>query len=78
MMGAVGGGDLDDLCQMAGEAARARGHDLGEWLAPPGEGELVRTASCRRCGRIAYVRFEPGLGGAAGDALTEPCSGERP
>jgi hypothetical protein len=64
---------LDDLCQSAEDAARAGGHDLGEWEAPAGEESLARSAACRRCGRFAYVRAESSLAGAAGPALTEPC-----
>jgi hypothetical protein len=75
MMGMVGGGNLDELCQVAAESGRARGAELSAWEAPPDQRALVRTASCRRCGRIAYVRSEPGLAGVAGEALTEPCSG---
>lgn len=64
---------LDDLCQNADDAARSGGHDLGEWAAPPGEESLARSATCRRCGRVAYVRAESLLAGAAGPALTERC-----
>ena len=65
---------LDDLCQSAGDMARAGGHDLGEWEAPEGEETFARSAVCRRCGRVAYVRSEPAMAGAAGPALTEPCA----
>ena len=64
---------LDDLCQSAEEAALAGGHDLGGWDAPEGEESFARAAVCRRCGRVAYVRSEPSMAGAAGPALTEPC-----
>jgi len=64
---------LDDLCSSAEEAARARGHELGTWAAPPGEASIARGARCLRCGRGAYVRAEPPLVGAAGPALSEPC-----
>ncbi len=65
---------LDELCQNAEDAARFGGHDLGEWETPPGEESLARSATCRRCGRVAYVRAESSLAGAAGPALTEPCA----
>jgi hypothetical protein len=69
---------LDDLCQNAEDAARSGGHQLGEWAAPPGEESLARSATCRRCGRVAYVRAESSLLGAAGPALTEPCTEAEP
>jgi hypothetical protein len=69
----VVGGNLDDVCGMAAVAAREQGHELGAWRAPPGEENVARTATCVRCGRLAYVRSESGLAGAAGEALTEPC-----
>lgn len=65
---------LDDLCQSAEDEACSGGHDLGDWEAPPGEESLARSAACRRCGRVAYVRAELSLAGAAGPALTEPCT----
>jgi hypothetical protein len=66
---------LDDLCETAEDAARSGGHDLGEWTAPPGEESLALVATCRRCGRVAYVRAESSLLGATGPALTESCDG---
>ena len=72
----VVGGNLDDVCAMAADAARRQGHNLGAWEAPPGEEAVARTAACQRCGRVVYVRSESGLAGAAGDALTEPCSAD--
>jgi hypothetical protein len=66
---------LDDLCQSAEDAALAGGHELGEWEAAEGEESLARSAVCRRCGRVAYVRAEPAMAGAAGPALTEACTG---
>jgi hypothetical protein len=75
MMGVVRVDQLDALCQTAMDAALARGHDLGEWEAAPGEEPIARRSSCRRCGRTAYVRAESGLAGAAGTALTERCPG---
>ena len=68
---------LVDLCESAEDAARSGGHDLGAWEAPPGEESLARSATCRRCGRVAYVRAEAPLAGAAGPALTEPCTEAR-
>jgi hypothetical protein len=65
---------LEDLCESVEDAARAGGHDLGDWESPAGEESLARSAVCRRCGRVAYVRAEPSLAGAAGPALNEPCS----
>jgi hypothetical protein len=64
---------LRDLCDGAMDAARVRGHELGDWEAPAGEEALARSAACRRCGRIAYVRAEGTLAGAAGPALAERC-----
>jgi hypothetical protein len=69
----VVGGNLDDVCAMAADAAREQGHELGAWRAPVGEEDVARTAACVRCGRIAYVRSDSGLAGAAGEALTDPC-----
>jgi hypothetical protein len=74
----VVGGNLDDVCAMAADAARAQGHDLGPWEAPPGEEAVARMAACRRCGRVAYVRSESGLAGAAGEVLTERCPADDP
>jgi hypothetical protein len=65
--------DSDDLCALAADRARARGHELGPWTPMPGEEAIARTASCTRCGRVAYVRFESALVGAAGPALTDSC-----
>jgi hypothetical protein len=70
----VAGLDLDDLSQMAEEAADAHGHDLGPWEAAPGEEAVARRAVCHRCGRVAYIRSESGIAGTAGAALTETCS----
>jgi hypothetical protein len=64
---------LPELCERTEEAARARGHDLDSWTAPPGQDGVARAAVCRRCGRVAYVRAESGFGGAAGEALTQDC-----
>jgi hypothetical protein len=65
--------DLDALCATASAAARARGHELGEWEARPVEEQVARRAVCRGCGAVAYVRAEAGLQGLAGAALTEAC-----
>ena len=70
----VAGVDLDGLSDIAGERARAQGHELGPWEAPAGEESIALRAVCRRCGRVAYVRSESGMAGSAGDALTESCS----
>jgi hypothetical protein len=72
-MTAGSGQEFDDLCRNAADHARAHGHELGDWAAPPGEEEVARTAACRRCGRVAYVRAESGFAGAAGPAFSEPC-----
>jgi hypothetical protein len=64
---------LLELCERAAEAARARGHELNPWRAPPGGDAIARAAICRRCGRVAYVRAESGFAGAAGEALTQSC-----
>jgi hypothetical protein len=72
-MGVVSTGQLHDVCDMAEEAARVRGHDLGGWAAVPGEEAVARAATCLRCGRTAYVRSESGLAGAGGAALSEQC-----
>jgi hypothetical protein len=66
---------LDELCSSAEDAARARGHELGPWSAPPEEGSVARAARCLQCGRGAYVRSEPPIVGAAGPALSERCDG---
>jgi hypothetical protein len=70
----VVGGNLDDVCAMAADAARGQGHELGAWQAPAGEEAVARTTACLRCGRVVYVRSESGLAGAAGEALTEACT----
>jgi len=70
----VAGVDLQGMSEIAEEKARAQGHELGPWEAPAGEEEIARRAVCSRCGRVAYVRFETGMAGSAGDALTESCS----
>jgi hypothetical protein len=72
-MSGAGSGQLADLSASAGDAARALGHDLGGWVAPPGEEQVARAARCGRCGRVAYVRATPGLAGATGEALRERC-----
>ena len=35
-----------------------RGHDLGDW--GPTIGERMRTAKCRRCGRLVWIVRPPG------------------
>jgi hypothetical protein len=71
----VAGVDLEGMSEIAGERARAQGHELGPWEAPAGDEAIALRAVCRRCGRVAYVRAEGGMAGSAGDALTEGCSG---
>jgi hypothetical protein len=45
---------------------------------PPGEGDVARTAACRRCGRVGYVRAESGFAGAAGPVFSERCGETTP
>jgi hypothetical protein len=75
MMAGVETDLLDDLCSSAEDAAKARGHELGPWSAPPGDASVARAARCLRCERGAYVRSEPPIVGAAGPALSERCTG---
>jgi hypothetical protein len=77
-MSLAGSGQLDELCAGAATAARAQGHDLGGWTAPPGERRIARAAQCRLCGRVAYVRVAPGMAGATGEALRERCDAGPP
>jgi hypothetical protein len=72
---AAGQDQLRELCERASEAAEARGHELDAWTAPSGEESVARATSCRRCGRVVYVRAESGFLGAAGEALMQPCPG---
>jgi hypothetical protein len=65
--------ETGDLCATVSARTRARGHELGPWKEPHGEEAVARVATCMRCGRVAYVRFESGFIGAAGQALTEVC-----
>lgn len=65
---------IDDLCGAAEERARNLGHRLGGWEDRSDELAAERRASCSICGKVAYVRIEPGLVGASGTALTEPCA----
>jgi hypothetical protein len=67
------GEELHELCQNAADAARDRGHELGDWAPAPGEEDVARTVACRRCGRIGYVRAESGFAGAAGPLFSESC-----
>lgn len=64
---------LGELCRIAAEAVQNRRHVLDDWVAPPGEKASARMAVCRHCGRTVNVRWEPGLTGVAGPALTENC-----
>jgi hypothetical protein len=71
---------LAELCELASSRAENRGHDLDDWVAPPGDDTIARSAACRRCGRVVYVRAEDAMQGMAGAALTEACrlDGARP
>jgi hypothetical protein len=62
------------MSEIAGDRARAQGHELGPWEEPAGEESIAWRAVCRRCGRVAYVRSESGMAGSAGEALTESCA----
>lgn len=66
---------LEELCRVASDTARRRGHDLAGW-APGADGDLrAQRAVCRSCGKVAYVRVGSGMSGLAGEALMQPCSG---
>jgi hypothetical protein len=67
---------LNELCRVAEGAAKARGHELGQWQARRGEEERERRSVCSRCGRVAYVRLGGGMTGVAGAALMERCGDE--
>jgi hypothetical protein len=71
-VGASADPDLDELCRIAAEASRGRGHELGDWTDDAAGGS-ARHARCATCGRIAYVRVGEGMTGLAGDALRERC-----
>jgi hypothetical protein len=58
---------------MASGAARSRGHDIDGWEWVEDADTVAATATCRRCGRTAYIRTEGPLKGVAGRALTEAC-----
>jgi hypothetical protein len=64
---------LGELCALASAAAKARGHELDDWIDPAGDDTTARRATCRRCGRVVYIRVEDGMQGMAGPALREPC-----
>jgi hypothetical protein len=64
---------LGELCRIAAEAVQNRRHVLDDWVAPRGEKASARMAVCRHCGRTVNGRWEPGLTGVAGPALTENC-----
>jgi hypothetical protein len=66
---------IAELCALASSRAEERGHDLAGWVDATEDGAVARRAACRRCGRVVYVRVEDAMQGMAGDALTEPCSG---
>jgi hypothetical protein len=65
--------DLAELCALASAAAERRGHELDDWIQPDGTEPIARRATCRRCGRVVYVRVESSMQGMAGAALREPC-----
>lgn len=65
---------VEELCALVEERARSLGHRLEPW-EDTGEGVTAsRRTSCAICGRVAYVRIEGGLLGAAGAASVEACS----
>jgi hypothetical protein len=59
------------------EIPRALGHDLGDWDDRSEGSVRAHRATCASCGRIAYVRVEGGLSGAAGSACRELCPASR-
>jgi hypothetical protein len=71
---------LAEICALASSRAEDRGHELGAWVEPSDDDGLARRATCRRCGRVVYVRVEEPMRGMAGAALTEVCGpdGARP
>jgi hypothetical protein len=73
------GDEIAELCALASDALRGRGHEMGEWGTDTEDPAIARTAVCTRCGLTAHVRAEGGMSGIAGPALTRPCtSGPRP
>jgi hypothetical protein len=65
---------IDELCALVEDRARSLGHRLDQWQ-DAGEGMTTsRRTMCTVCGRVAYVRIEGGLLGAAGPACSEDCS----
>ena len=65
---------VDELCALVEERTRLLGHRLEEWQIVDDGGAIARRARCSICGRVAYVRSERGLLGAAGPAYAEPCA----
>jgi hypothetical protein len=65
--------ELAVACQAAARKAADLGHQLGAWVAPPGEEASARRSSCSRCKRAVYVRAEGDLVGMAGRAVVEAC-----
>ena len=66
---------LYDLSTATVERAKNLGHRLGAWEELSEEGATARRTVCEACGRVAYVRIEGGLFGAAGGACTDRCPG---
>lgn len=64
---------VDDLCRLGEAAASRKGHTLGDWAQDQGDDSGL-TATCVRCGRIAYVRLGSGMTGMAGPAFAEACT----
>lgn len=73
MSGSAPPTEIIDLQLNADRRARTRGHRLGPWEDRNDDSALAARAVCKTCGRVAYIRFEAGLSGAAGAALTEGC-----
>ena len=65
--------DLAGLCALAATAAEKQGHELDGWTQLDGDEVVARLATCRRCGRVVYVRAENAMQGMSGAALRERC-----
>jgi hypothetical protein len=65
---------IDDLCALVEARARSLGHRLEPWQDPDEGATAARLTRCTICGRVAYVRIERGMLGAAGAAYVEACS----
>lgn len=66
---------VEQLCAAAESRALDLGHRLGEWEDVTEGQALARRARCVRCDQVAYVRFEEGLLGMAGEASSLRCPG---